>query len=151
MRILPACLLTALLTCPVRAQDQQTGPGPLPLAPGEVDVKQERLREIHKRIGFDQRLNEMVPTEVTFRDDLGQQVKLGDYLKPGRPVILVLAYFRCRVLCNKVLDSVVTALRKVRYDSGKDYQVVVVSFDKDETPEDAAQKRELLLANYGRK
>ena len=53
-----------------------------------------------ENVGFDQRLNEQVPLDLAFRDEAGQPVKLGDYFG-DKPVILVLAYYRCPMLCTR--------------------------------------------------
>jgi protein SCO1/2 len=86
------------------------------------------------------RLGETVPTDLTFRDEGGKQVRLGDYGRT-RPLVLVLAYYRCPMLCNLVLNDLFTGLRGARLTPGKDYEVVVVSFDPREKPELARAKK----------
>jgi protein SCO1 len=100
-------------------------------------------------VGFDQRLNEQVPLDLVFNDETGKPVRLGDYFK-GKPVVLVLAYFRCPMLCTLVLNGTARGLSKVAFDIGKDYQVVTVSFDPRETPELAAAKKKNYVAHYDR-
>lgn len=100
-------------------------------------------------VGFDQRLDEQVPLDAVFRDEAGRTVKLGDYFG-DKPVILVLAYYRCPMLCTQVLNGLVRALLDVPLDVGKDFNVVTVSFDPRETPELAAAKKQTYLQRYGR-
>ena len=100
-----------------------------------------------KDIGFDQRLNEQVPLDLPFVDETGKPVKLRDYFD-GKPVVLVLAYYRCPMLCTLVLNSVATTIGKVPLAIGKDFRVVTVSFDPRETVELAAAKKKNLLARY---
>ena len=64
-----------------------------------------------RNVGFDQRLNEQVPLDLKFTDDTGAVVKLGDYFGT-KPVILVLAYYRCPMLCTLVLNGVVQGMRE---------------------------------------
>jgi protein SCO1/2 len=90
-----------------------------------------------------------VPPELTFRDSTGKKVKLGDY-GGDKPVILVLAYFRCPRLCTLVLNDLVSGLRGVPFQAGKDFEVVVVSFDPREKPELAAAKKRAYVDDYGR-
>ena len=104
------------------------------------------LREVR----FDQRLDEQVPLDITFHDETGADVRLGDYFEHGRPVILVLAYFRCPRLCTEVLNGLVRALLDVNLTMGKDFDVVTVSFDARETPEMAAAKKKTYVERYGR-
>ncbi|HJT78896.1 MAG TPA: SCO family protein [Gemmataceae bacterium] len=100
-------------------------------------------------VGFDQRLNAQVPPDLTFRDEAGQCVRLGDYFG-SRPVILVLAYYRCPMLCTEVLNNLVRALLDIPLDAGKDFDVLVVSFDPREKPDLAAAKKKMYLERYGR-
>ena len=88
----------------------------------------DRLPASLNEVGLDQRLNELVSLELAFRDETGRQVRLGDYFQ-GRPVVLVLAQYRCPLLCNQVLNGLLDGLRPLALDAGKDFQVVVVSFD----------------------
>jgi protein SCO1/2 len=110
---------------------------------------QDRLPASLPQVGIDQRLNEQVPLDLEFRDEAGRAARLGNYFQ-GKPVILVLAYFRCPMLCNQVLNGLIDGLREVPLDAGKDFQVVVVSFDAREGPELAAAKKATHVAAYGR-
>ena len=98
---------------------------------------------------FDQRLNESVPLDATFRDESGATVRLGD-LTRGKPAVLVLAYYRCPQLCTLVLNGVLDGLRDVPYRIGEEFTVVTVSFDPRETPELAAAKKAHYVESYGR-
>ncbi|MCH8275307.1 MAG: SCO family protein [Armatimonadetes bacterium] len=100
-------------------------------------------------VGLDQRLGEQVPLDVTFRDEAGRTVTLGDYLG-DRPVVLGLVYYRCPMLCNQVLNGMLKVLRVVKYDVGKEFDVVLVSIDPRETPDVAAAKKESYVRSYSR-
>src|SRR5947209_1461987 len=100
-------------------------------------------------VGFDQRLDEQVPLDLEFRDEWGRSVRLGDYFT-DKPVILVLAYYRCPMLCTEVLNGLARGLLDVSFDIGKEFQVVTVSFDPREQPELAAAKKRTYLERYGR-
>jgi protein SCO1/2 len=101
------------------------------------------LPTILKSVGIDQRLNESIPLDVTFRDEDGREVKLGDYFG-SKPVVLVMAYFRCPMLCTQVLNGLVEGLRETELTIGKDFRVLTVSFDPSDSPKMAAAKK----ANY---
>jgi protein SCO1 len=100
-------------------------------------------------VGFDQKLNEQVPLDLAFRDEADRPVHLGDYFQ-GKPVILVLAYFRCPMLCSEVLNGLVRGMLDLPFDAGKEFEVVTVSFDPTETPEMARAKKQTYVQRYGR-
>ena len=74
--------------------------------------------------------------DAPFRDEDGRPVTLGDYFG-RRPVVLALVYNECPMLCSLVLSGLTGALRAVSTDVGKDFDVLVVSFDPKDTPETA--------------
>ncbi|MFO0927767.1 MAG: SCO family protein [Gemmataceae bacterium] len=98
---------------------------------------------------FTPHLGDRVPLDLTFKDETGKTVQLGDYGKT-RPLILVLAYYKCPMLCTLVLNDLVSGLRGVPFTAGNEYEVVVVSFDPREKPELAAAKKESYVEEYGR-
>jgi len=97
-------------------------------------------------IGIDQRLNQPVPLALQFKDETGKTVKLGDYFRSGRPVILNLVYYTCPMLCGEELAGEASALGVLRFTPGKEYEVLSVSFNPDETPKDAAEKKQVYIA-----
>ena len=48
--------------------------------------------DLLKNVGIDQKLNQSVPLELTFRDETGKTVQLGQYFG-HKPVILSLVYY----------------------------------------------------------
>jgi protein SCO1 len=102
-----------------------------------------------KHVGIEQRLNQPIPADLQFRDEVGNQVRLGQYFGKG-PVILNFVYFHCPMLCGQVLQGLTGALRAIGYTAGRDFTVLTVSFDPHETVAMAAAKRKTVLATYGR-
>lgn len=102
-----------------------------------------------REVGYDQRIGEQVPLDLAFRDEIGKDVRLGDYFDK-KPVILVLAYYHCPMLCDMVLQGVVTTLKPLSFEAGREFDVVVASIDPDETPDMAAEQERKILARYGR-
>jgi protein SCO1/2 len=98
---------------------------------------------------IEQHLNEQVPLDLVFRDETGRQIVLREYFGT-KPVILVLAYYRCPRLCSLVLNSLTDALSGIDYEIGKEFTVVTVSFDPREKPELAAAKKAAYVEKYGR-
>jgi protein SCO1/2 len=100
-------------------------------------------------IGFDQNLDQMVPLDVELRDEQGRAVRLGDYFGT-RPVVLAFVYYDCPMLCPLVLNSIASSLGVLSLDAGRDFELVMVSFDPRETPELAAAKKAGHLQRYSR-
>ncbi len=101
--------------------------------------------------GIEQKLGGQVPTDAVFRDENGREVRLGEYFGK-RPVILALVYFECPMLCNEVLNGLTGSLKSLSFDTGKEFDVVAISFDKRENdkPELAKNKKESYMKRYGR-
>jgi len=94
-------------------------------------------------VGIDQNLNGQVPLDLTFKDDNGQTVRLGQYFR-DKPVVLALVYYECPGLCDRILNGLSDAMRATSLKVGSDYQVVTVSFNPQETWQLAHAKK----ANY---
>ena len=104
-----------------------------------------------KNLGIDQRLDNQLPLGATFRDEAGQSVRLGDYFGRGRPVVVSLVYYKCPMLCNQVLNGLVSGVRGQALLVGKDFDIVTISFDPRETPQDAAEKKKVALNDLRRR
>src|SRR5882762_1114577 len=102
-----------------------------------------------QNVGIEQHLDGQVPPDLMFRDETGQTVRLGDYFGK-KPVILNLVYYNCTMLCGEVLAGLTGAMRLVKFDVGKEFDVVTMSFDPHETPEIAAAKKKDFVKRYGR-
>jgi protein SCO1/2 len=108
---------------------------------------QDSLPALIKDVGIDQNLGAHVRLDLPFHDETGHGVTLGRYFRE-KPVILILAYYRCPMLCNQVLNGVADCLEAPDFPLklGDDFQIVTVSFDarEDKMPDLVAQKK----ANY---
>ena len=100
------------------------------------------------KVGIAQHLNGQLPLGLTFKDDTGTPVRLGDYFGKS-PAILALVYYRCPMLCSEELDGLTSALEMVKFVPGKDFNIVVVSIDPQEGPDLAAAKKRSYLKRYG--
>lgn len=105
--------------------------------------------QILNNITIEQKLKAQVPLDLAFRDENGRGVKLGDYFDQ-KPVVLALVYYDCPMLCTEVLNGMVSAFSVLKFDIGKEYEVVTVSFDPREKPELAKEKKIAYLRRYGR-
>jgi protein SCO1/2 len=104
---------------------------------------------ILRDVGIDQKLNNQIPLDLVFRDETGNAVRLGQYFGQ-KPVILVLAYYDCPMLCTLVLNGLLHSLKELKFNVGQQFEVVTVSFDPTEKPPLAAAKKAIYVGIYGR-
>jgi protein SCO1/2 len=105
--------------------------------------------ELLKQVGIDQKLNQTIPLDLTFRDEDGRTVALGQFFGQ-KPVVLTLVYYNCPMLCTQVLNGVESSLKELSTDIGKQYDVVTVSIDPTESHVLAKTKKEMYVGMYGR-
>lgn len=97
---------------------------------------------IKEQLGFDMR------QDLPVTDDTGKTASLKDYFVSGKPASFSLVYYNCSGLCNLHLNGLFDAFREQRWKPGKDFEMVVMSFDPKETSEMAAAKKKNYLAQY---
>ncbi|MGA9570691.1 MAG: SCO family protein [Candidatus Acidiferrales bacterium] len=105
--------------------------------------------ELLKEVGIDQKLNQTIPLDLTFRDEDGKTVALGQFFGQ-KPVILTLVYYNCPMLCTQVLNGVESSLKELSTDIGNQYDVVTISIDPTESHVLAKTKKEMYVGMYGR-
>lgn len=91
------------------------------------------------RAGIDQKLGKPVTGDISFLDEGGEPVTLRSVM--GRkPIILVPVYYRCPSVCNLTLTHVVTEIQRSGL-TGDAFELVVFSFDPQETSDLAREKK----------
>jgi protein SCO1 len=136
-------LCCALLSAPLFAQvssygDKESG-----------ENAGDQLPQVLQKVGVSQHLNQQLPLDASFVDESGKSVKLGDYFGK-HPAILSLVYYTCPMLCSEELDGLTSSLEMVKLTPGKDFDVVILSIDPSDTPEQAAKSKALYVKRYGR-
>jgi protein SCO1/2 len=117
---------------------------------GEVgETSSNQQLAILQQVGIDQRLNQPLPLDSTFLDENGKAVKLGDYFGQ-KPAVLALVYFQCPMLCSQVLNGLTSSLNVVKFNVGRDFNVITVSFDPRDTPAAANETKQRMLKRYRR-
>ena len=102
-----------------------------------------------QNVGFEPPLNGQMPLDLHFRDETGRDVQLREFFGQ-KPVVLAFVYFSCPMLCDHIQMGVVGTLRMLSFSPGRDYEVVFISFDSQDTPELAAEKKKAALARFHR-
>ncbi|CAN5609189.1 SCO family protein [soil metagenome] len=105
--------------------------------------------EALKRIGSDQHIGQTISRGLIFQESDGRTVALGDLFNT-KPTLLVLGYYHCPMLCTLINDGLIASLQELRFDVGRDFNVINVSIDPHETPAVAAAKKVKYLKRYGR-
>jgi protein SCO1/2 len=98
-----------------------------------------------KNIDVEEHLGEKIPLDLQFINETGDTIRLGDYFKSGRPVLLTLAYYRCPMLCGLVIKGLSNGIKELAYLPGKEFQVVTVSINPEESFTLAAAKKKNVL------
>ncbi len=91
-------------------------------------------------VGIDEKLGQSVPPDIVFSDEKGNVHALGDLI--DRPTIVLPVYYRCPNICTVLLGSLADVLDKMQSQPGRDYQALSISFNEDDTPETAMEKKQ---------
>ena len=93
-------------------------------------------------------LGKQIPLNLTFVNSNGKKILLKDLI--DKPTVLDFCYYRCAGICTPLMVEIADVIGKVKYEPGKDYRIISISFDQNETPAMAAQKKRAMtgLINY---
>jgi len=96
-------------------------------------------------IALEEKLGAVIPGDISLRDENGKPVNLRTLI--DRPTIIAPVYLHCSHVCPMLLTGLAEALGKIELlRPGKDYRVVTLSFDEQEGPEVAREKKPNYLA-----
>lgn len=110
----------------------------------------DRLPAELEGVGVEEKIGALIPLDMPFTDEENRDVRLGDYFNRGRPVLITLNYFRCTGICDAQLNGLVAALREIDLTPGKDFDLLTISFDPEETALLAKAKKRNYIEEYGR-
>ncbi|MBK5258607.1 MAG: SCO family protein [Thermoanaerobaculia bacterium] len=102
------------------------------------------------KVAISQKIGAQVPLDLMLRNEQGEIVRLGDFFNKGRPVLLGFVYFRCPMLCPVTLESTASVLSELKFDIGKEFDVLTVSIDPRDKPARAAELKDKYVKRYGR-
>jgi protein SCO1/2 len=98
-------------------------------------------------VGLVEKTGQKVPLDLTFFDEDGRTVALGQLII--KPTILTPVYYSCSDMCPLMLTALADSLGQVKLQPGKDYKVVTISFDKNDTPAVAKEKKVNYIKSAG--
>jgi protein SCO1/2 len=119
------------------------------MIPDNVGQSSNGLPPALLNVGFDPELDKQIPPDLAFTDEYGRSVQLKEYFG-SKPVVLAFVYFTCPMLCNQVEQTLVGTLKMISFNPGTDYQVVFISFDPSDTPDEALKKKHQALSRFAR-
>jgi protein SCO1 len=95
---------------------------------------------VFDQVGVEEQLGQLIPAELYFQDQTGRTIQLASYFT-GEPVILTLNYYACPTLCPLVFRNLAQTLGGLgKLSLGKDFRIVTVSINPDESPALAREK-----------
>ncbi len=101
------------------------------------------------QVGIDEQLGAQLPLDMELRTPQGTKVSLGEFFDGERPVVLTLNYANCPQLCNLQLSGFVETLNKMdSWTVGKQFQVVTLSLDPNETDDLSQRFQQRVLSGY---
>jgi protein SCO1/2 len=103
-----------------------------------VNAHVEQSKDL-SRIGIDEKLGQFIPLDLTFHDETGKPVVLGQLIRT--PTILTLVYYHCPNVCSLLLQNLADVLNRLPAEPDKEYRVISLSFDEKEKPDLALQRR----------
>ncbi|MBI4697692.1 MAG: SCO family protein [Nitrospirae bacterium] len=92
-----------------------------------------------QEIDVEEKLGEYIPLDIIFYEEDGKPVALKQLI--NKPTIITPVYLSCTHTCPLLLLGVAAVLGKSKMKPGKDYQILTVSFDENDSPQTAAEKK----------
>ncbi len=117
--------------------------------PGYGQIVRDDINELQD-IDVDEHLGEYIPLDLEFTDENGETKQIGEYFNGDVPVVLVLAYYNCPMLCTLVLNGLSKAIQSLSLEPGADYRILTVSIDPSETPQLAKTKKKAQIGEIDR-
>jgi protein SCO1 len=104
-----------------------------------------------QKIDVEEHLGDKIPLDKSFVTDAGDTLLLSDFFEDEKPVILVLAYYSCPMLCSMVLNGMIDAAKQIPFQLGEDYKILTISIDPTETSKLASDKKSNYVKSWSEK
>ncbi|MEI7725196.1 MAG: SCO family protein [Bacteroidota bacterium] len=107
-----------------------------------------QVEGLEEEVGIVEHLDTIIPANLTFNNEQGQPVQLKSLIT--KPTILSLVYYDCPGICPQLLSGISDVIEKLGLELGKDYQVITVSFNYDDTPAASVEKKKNFLREHSK-
>lgn len=151
LMLLMGAASTCASTCGVahaqnsRAMSPQIDLGASASAANSLQTPQDK---VISQVKWDQKLGTTIPLDLSFRDESGKDVKIGQYFN-GKPVVMMLVFYDCTMLCSEVMNGSIRLFQDQQkllgFEIGRDFEVVTLSINPEEGPKLAAEKKQNYL------
>lgn len=98
-------------------------------------------------VGINPTMGASLPLDEVFVNESGRAVPLRSFFDGTRPVIFVMNYYSCPMLCGLLLNGTRDALQEINWRPGDHYKVVTISIDPKEDSDLAEAKRTSVLSS----
>ncbi len=96
-------------------------------------------QEAPAELGIYEKLDQVIPDGLMFTDENYNTVDLKKEI--DKPTVIALVYYECPGICSPLLEGVAEVITRAKLDLGTEYQVFTISFDPDEKPKLAKDKK----------
>lgn len=142
------CFLLAslLLLAALGAEAQQAG---FTRPYGPVQPASQRLQT---EVGYEPKLGQSLPLDAMVTDETGASIPLSTYFAGAsakQPVLMIFYYQSCPMLCSLQLESVVASLKGTKFIVGRDFTLLALSMDPNDTPNGSVKAKRKITNAYG--
>lgn len=88
-------------------------------------------------------LGQVLPFDLTFTNSQGRQISLKNLI--NKPTVIDFVYYQCAGICTPIMMELSDVIGKVKYEPGKDYDIICLSIDHNETIQMAADKKRAMI------
>ncbi len=107
-------------------------------------------RSMTEGVGVDEHLLAQVPLDGSFTTADGARTTLASIIDGSKPVVLNLVYHQCPSLCSMVLEGLTTSLVQQTWTVGQQFDVITLSIDPRDGPQEARNARVRAFSRYPR-
>ncbi|MEO0255047.1 MAG: SCO family protein [candidate division WOR-3 bacterium] len=98
-------------------------------------------------VGVVEKIGSYLPGDIYFVNSEGKEFTLKDISLNKKPFVLVPVFYSCKMVCPMMLNEIVNNLEKITSKLGKDFYIIVFSFDlKDDVNKALEIKKEYFLS-----
>lgn len=95
------------------------------------------------KVGVDEHLYAYLPDSIYLMGADSQIVNLKDII--DKPTIINFVYYRCPGICSPLMEGLADVMNRSDLVAGKDYQILTISFDPNETIDLGIRKKQSYL------